>query len=197
MEVNMTNQPDDLEAVRTLVATLQTFDEKDQARIIRWACEKLGLSVSFGTTFPQLPPAPSTPTFTNPPSDTQHGTRNMDIKTFVQEKNPPNDVQFAATVAYYHRFEAPESERKDSITSNDLQEACRKANRKRLSDPGNTLRNAHKLGLLDKGSEQGNYSINSVGENLVAMTLPQQTSTAVVPRPRKPKSKTPDKKTKK
>ena len=147
----MTNQIDDLEAVRTLVATLQTFDEKDQERIIRWACEKLGLSIS-SSTIPQLPPSHSpSPVFTNfPPSDMQHGTRNLDIKTFVQEKNPPNDVQFAATVAYYHRFEALESERKDSITGNDLQEACRKANRKRLSDPGTTLRNAHKLGLLDK-----------------------------------------------
>jgi hypothetical protein len=28
------------------------------------------------------------------------------------------------------------------------------------------------LGLLDKGLERGTYTINSVGENLVAMTLP-------------------------
>lgn len=187
----MTNQIDDLEAVRVLVSTLQAFDEKDQERIIRWACEKLGLKaqVPFGAT--SQPPASSShsPAFVNfPPSEIQHGTRNLDIKTFIQEKNPPNDVQFAATVAYYHRFEAPENERKDAIVGSDLQEACRKASRKRLSDPGSTLRNAHKLGLLDKGSEQGNYSINSVGENLVAMTLPQQTTTTAVSRARKPKA---------
>ena len=38
--------PDDLEAVRMLVETLQGFDAKDQERIIRWAREKIGLQPS-------------------------------------------------------------------------------------------------------------------------------------------------------
>ena len=40
------------------------------------------------------------------------------------------------------------------------------------------LNNAHTLGLLDRGAEKGTYSINSVGENLVAMTLPDGTAAA-------------------
>lgn len=187
----MTNPPDDLESVRAIVTALQDFDAKDQERIIRWAREKLGLSASAT---PLTPPSDySPPAAVRPPSDVHLGSRSTDIKTFVESKNPPNDVQFAATVAYYHRFEAPKSERKDSIRSTDLQDACRKANRKRLSDPGTTLRNAHRLGLLDKGNEPGNYSINSVGENLVAMTLPQQNAAVVVLRRRKPKGKAPPK----
>ena len=45
-EKTMTSKPDDLEAVRTLVATLSVFDATEQERIIRWTREKLGLAVS-------------------------------------------------------------------------------------------------------------------------------------------------------
>ena len=37
-----------------------------------------------------------------------------------------------------------------------------------------TLNNAKTQGLLDSGSEAGKFVINTVGENLVAMTLPSQ-----------------------
>ena len=100
----------------------------------------------------------------------------QDIKSFVAKKKPHNDIQFAATVAYYFQFEAPPSERKESINGEDLQEACRKAGRTRFSKPGNTLKNAHTLGLLDRTGERGYYSVNTVGENLVAMTLPGESN---------------------
>ncbi len=95
-----------------------------------------------------------------------------DIKTFIATKKPNKDVQFAAAVAYYYRFEAAPAERKDAIDKDDLQEATRKAGRERFGNPLATLNNAHKLGLLDRGAEKGTFTINSVGENLVAMTLP-------------------------
>ncbi len=44
--------------------------------------------------------------------------------------------------------------------------------RERLKRPDQTLRNAHMLGLLNKGDEPGTFCVNTVGENLVAMTLP-------------------------
>ena len=101
------------------------------------------------------------------------------------KKNPSSDMQFAATVAYYYRFEAPPSERKESIDSNILQNTARLANRKRLSKPGQTLINAGFNGMLDRADEKGFYKINTVGENLVAMILPQGSSSQRV----KPKSK--------
>lgn len=177
----MTNPSDDLEAVRIIVTTLQGFEEKDQERIIRWAREKLGLLTSVVSHQPHATTLAIT--------EERVENRSTDIGTFVKSKNPANDVQFAATVAYYYRFEAAENERKEKIEGADLQEASRKANRKRLNDPATTLNNAYKLGLLDKGTERGFYSINSVGENLVAMTLPQLASVPTPTRTRKPKSK--------
>jgi hypothetical protein len=169
---------DDLDAVRTIVETLKNFKPEEQQRILRWAVEKSGLSQSVaplsaagtsgtGPSIGSLPPV-------TPPhgvaSSSSSGT--VDIKSFIDEKQPRSDVQFAATVAYYLRFEAPPSERKDYIDKEDLQEACRKAKRDRLKNPYQTLVNAHTLGLLDKGSEKATFAINTVGENLVAMALP-------------------------
>jgi len=161
---------DDLESVRKIVAALQPFKLEEQERILRWAREKVGLEH---------------------PSDTQGGVRTArptphpgmaeppvpvpqvrSIRDFVAEKNPKSDNQFAAVVAYYYRFEAPEERRKESITSDDLQEACRQAGRPRLPYPNKTLNNAHGNGLLDRAGDRGAFRINSVGENLVAMTLP-------------------------
>jgi hypothetical protein len=166
---------DDFEAVRSVVESLKGFASPDQERILRWAREKLGLasaapakgaeaSVSFE---PEADPAA-------PSSSTSE--RSSDIKSFIDLKKPQSDIQFAATVAYFYRFEAPQAQRKVAITSTDLQEACRQSGRSRFQVPAVTLGNAHKQGYLDKGSERGSYVVNTVGENLVAMALPQAAS---------------------
>jgi hypothetical protein len=166
-------KPDDLEAVRTVVEALKDFLPDEQQRIFRWAAEKLGTSLptASGYTSPAgTPPSlhPLAPGITPPVSP---GTT-TDIKTFMAEKKPRNDVQYAAAVVYYYRFEASPAERKEAVNKEDLQEATRKSGRDRFGNPLQTLNNAHTLGLLDRGSEKGTFVINSVGENLVAMTLP-------------------------
>lgn len=163
---------DDLEAVRTVVEALKDFPVADQQRIVRWAAEKLGMTMPA---FPGQAATPAAPAATGaqpapaPPDPAAIAT---DIKTFMAEKKPRNDVQYAAAVAYYYRFEAPPAEKKDVINKDDLQEATRKSGRDRFGNPLQTLNNAHTLGLLDRGPEKGTFVINSVGENLVAMTLP-------------------------
>jgi formylglycine-generating enzyme required for sulfatase activity len=166
--MDTTKNPDDLEAVRVIVAALTPFKQPDQERIIRWASEKVGLPTDTKPSGLSPAGAGGQPA-AHPAAAPQHG---VTIKHFVTQKNPKTDNQFAAVVAYYHRFEASGAERKDVITADDLQEACRKANRKRLKKPSQTLINAHQGGLLDK-SGRGEFTINSVGENLVAMALPE------------------------
>ena len=179
--------PDDLDALRIVIEAVKDFKQDDQKRIFRWAAEKLGLHQSFES--PGVPPTQMHQSSSTPAAALQH-TPPQDIKSFVAAKSPRNDVQFAATVAYYFQFEAPPSERKQSINGDDLQDACRKAGRDRLRDPGQTLRNAHHLGLLDKAGEPGSFSVNTVGENLVAMTLPgDSNSSGKAKRTRKKTSK--------
>jgi hypothetical protein len=167
---------DDLEAVRTVVDAIKDFKSDEQQRIFRWVAEKLGLPQPFApSAHAPAPPAPAVPSAATPasgPLPQSSPTGKQDIKTFLTEKDPKKDVHVAAVVAYYHRFEAPPAERKDAINKDDLQEAMRLAGRPRFKNPGQALNNAHILGLLDRGSEKGAYALNSVGENLVAMTLP-------------------------
>ncbi len=181
-EKGLPKPADDLEAVRTITAALADFSPKDQERIIRWAREKLGLApgppVQSETPTGSLatPHTPQKAGMVTAGGPLAGGTK--DLKTFVAEKNPKSDVQFAATVAYFYRFEAPQNHRKEEIDGTLLQDATRLAGRNRLKNPRKTLNNAKSLGLVDSGSEPGRFTINTVGENLVAMTLPGQSGGA-------------------
>jgi len=147
----------------------QLPDRRQQEQAIRYASDSLGLgaalqtgmsgglSVQAGT----HTPAPSSGT---PP-------RSTDIKTFSEAKLPKSDQQFAAVVAYYYQFEAPEGERKDTIDAATLTNAARLVGRKKPPKPSITLANAKNAGYLDS-AERGQFKINTVGENLVAVTLP-------------------------
>lgn len=185
----MEKQTDDFEAVRIVVQTLEPFDSKDRERIIRWAKEKLGMPIDaqpgIAAPVPFHAPAEAKGT-TQVHATIQRARQGKDIKTFVSEKAPSSDRQLAATVAYYYAFEAPENERKDSIDKDDLIEACRKVgSRRRPTVPGQTLRNAAHAGYLDR-TERGKYRLNTVGENLVAMVLPEGGTAAAGQATKKP-----------
>jgi hypothetical protein len=174
----MSSKPDDLEAVRSVADTLQPFANDDRERIIRWAREKLGMSTST----PAASAARVEASTEAPRDGAAAGTQTaVDIKKFVTEKAPKSDVQFAATVAYFYQFKSPENQRKESITKEDLVEACRQVDRKRPKVPAQVLVNAYRDGLFDRGGK-GSYKLNSVGENLVAMALPGTNGAAKTPK---------------
>ena len=159
---------DEFDAIRVVFETLKPFPKEEQQRLLRWVQEKLGLGAASSPAGQQLAGQHAPP----PPQPSQMSA-NADIKTFIDAKHPKSDNQFAAAVAYFYKFEAPSDQRKDSINKDDLIDACRKAQRKRPATPAQVLINALHQGLLDK-AERGQYRINSVGENLVAMVLPSQ-----------------------
>lgn len=161
----MTKQNDDLEAVRIIAEALKDFEKNDQERIIRWARERVGLDVS--APLPAMSGVQSKMTSAGPSTISKANS----IREFIEAKNPKRDIHFAATVAYYYQFEAPEENRKETISSDDLQEACRLSNRTRFKKPIGVLNNAESMGLLDR-PVRGSFKINAVGENLVAMGLP-------------------------
>ena len=159
----------DFETAKAIADLLTNLDAERQARILRWVSESLGMKA------PSESAAASsiTPHENKQSSSIQTAGSAANIKSFVAAKDPKSDNQFAATVGYFYRFEASQNERRESITAEILQEATRLAGRSRLGDPGKTLRNAKDMGYLDV-ADRGEYRINSVGENLVAMTLPGQ-----------------------
>jgi hypothetical protein len=160
------SQSDDFDVAKAVFDQLKDLAPERQQRVLRWIAEGLGVA-----------PVVSTPVLAIGGIPPQHNApvggagASTDIKSFIAMKSPKSDNQFAASVAYFYRFEVPPAARRESITGELLQEAARLSGRKRLSEPRKTLNNAKAAGYLD-GAARGEYSINSVGENLVAMTLP-------------------------
>ena len=94
----MTQPTDDLEAVRVIAETLKPFNDDDRERIIRWAREKLGMGAGGGVVLPPAGPGSKAPSGPPPPPAAKN------IRTFIDEKHPKNDVQLAAVVAFYRCF---------------------------------------------------------------------------------------------
>jgi hypothetical protein len=143
-------------------------------------------------TFDGLDLAANSATGGRPKSSTDQGTlsgcgsdRRLDLKTFVDSKNPKSTQQLAVVVAYYYRFEASPNDRKDTINKNDLNDAIRLTGRRRTPRPDTVLSNSFSAGYFDRPGEAGQYAINAVGENLVAMALPGDNGKVI----RKPKKK--------
>src|ERR1700731_1928978 len=90
---------DEFDAARTVVGVLKSFKPDEQARIIRWAQEALGIISVSG---PSQPPTPLLGA-----SAPSGNSQNSDIRSFIDTKKPSSDVQFAAAVAYFHAFVAP------------------------------------------------------------------------------------------
>ncbi len=166
--MTVSGQTDDFDIAKAICDQLKDVPPERQLRVLRWVSESLGVSVLLPAVGVNDASRRSVP----PGSiDVHASTGATDIKTFIATKSPKSDNQFAAAAAYFYRFEAPPAERRDAIDAIQLQEAARMAGRKRLGNPRATLNNAKAMGYLDSGSP-GEFTINSVGENLVAMTLP-------------------------
>lgn len=170
----MTTPASDFDAAKAIAEQLKGMEKERQERVLRWVAESLKLDL--GLAKPSGAPGRA--------SREEHAGlsgrdqripqgehRSMDIKTFVDSKKPKSDTQFSAVVAYYYRFEAPAGNRKETIDAKTLQDAARLAGRRRPPKPLVTLNNAKNLGYLDAPT-RGQFQINTVGENLVAMTLP-------------------------
>ena len=171
----MTTSASDFDAAKAVAEQLKGMEKERQQRILRWVAESLSLDLGIApATERRAAETTAGRGATSPHEEAQllhRHQRPADIKSFVDSKRPKSDVQFATVVAYYYRFEAPAENRKDSIDAEVLQEAARLAGRRRPPKPLATLNNAKTLGYLDS-PERGQFRINSVGENLVAMTLP-------------------------
>lgn len=188
-----TASPDDFDVAKAVFDKLKDLPTERRDRVLRWVAEGLGTTLSANVS----PPAASAGHIQTPallsleahvaPHPSASGS-GVDIKTFVISKAPKSDTQFATAVAYYYRFEAPPAQRKEAIDGETLQEAARLAGRARVTNPRFTLNNAKAAGYLDGDAKSG-FSINTVGENLVAMTLPGG-SDKPTPRPRKAKTAT-------
>lgn len=168
MDSSTTPDKSPLDAALKIVAELEGLAPEKQQLALKFACETLG--IQFGAT-PAVSVAARQPVEAPPaaaPAGEDHST---DIRTFTAMKAPKSDQQFCAVVAYFYQFEARSSERRDVIDADTMKEAARLAGRPQVERWNMTLTNAKNAGYLDPAGT-GKYKLSSVGENLVAITLP-------------------------
>jgi hypothetical protein len=171
----MTTAKSDFMAAEEIKGILHGRDKVEQERIIRWVNESLGLATvptaGSGITGALLAPTPHSAPPTTLTAHPAEPARPKDIRSFVGEKQPKSDVQFAAVAAYFNRFVAPQATRRETITPAELDDAGRQARGCGFKKPLVTLSNARQLGYFDRAG-RAEFRLNAVGENLVAMALP-------------------------
>lgn len=158
-----------LDAAQKIVAVLHGMNKDDQSLAFQFAMQTLRISVQTPHVLP-TPTHSQVPILNAPvaPSGIGHST---DIKAFTAAKAPKSHQQFAAVVAYFYQFEAPASQRRNSIDAPTMKDAARLVVWGQVKDWNMTLNNATRAGYLDR-AERGAFKLSSVGENLVAITLP-------------------------
>jgi hypothetical protein len=179
-----------LTAAQNIVTELHGMTPEHQLLALRFATETLGLKLSSppaATIQPQI--HVQQPILQQPAGGAEHST---DIRSFTAMKAPKSDQQFTAVVAYFYQFEARPEDRKDIIDADTMKEAARLAGRAQVARWNMTLTNAKNAGYLDSAGN-GKFKLSSVGENLVAITLPGNGGPARSGSARKVKKNTPTK----
>ncbi len=165
-----------LDAAQKIVAELTGMIPEQQALALKFATETLELAVHAAIS--AVTKAPVQSPQLSPLHVVSGAGHSPDIKSFTSMKAPKSDQQFAAVVAYFYQFESKAEERTDAIDAEVMRNAARLVNRPQAPQWTMTLNNAKNAGYLDTAGS-GKFKLSSVGENLVAITLPSNGGTAL------------------
>ena len=160
----------EIEAIRTILKTLQDLDEEVRRNVIEYVLRRVGFT---------------------PNADLQQKSREgneglanvsggnildeiQHIKQFKESKQPKSAQEMAILIAYYLQYVAEEDKRKDKVGVSDLQTWFRIADYPLpTGDMRFVLVNAKNAGYLDSVGS-GEYKLNAIGYNLVKHNLPRQ-----------------------
>lgn len=168
----------ELQAMKTLMETLEPLKPDVRARVIEYVFKVLGIA-GPQLPAPPIPPIPLGQAAILPPLFPPGADRPTDILSLKEEKDPKTATQMVAVVAYYLAHLA--SERQDFITQDDIQKYFIQGKFLMPGSKPQALVNAKNAGYLD-AIEPGKYRLNSVGYNLVAHKMPKDSSSQSRPR---------------
>ena len=157
-------------AIDEVIAALSAIPEPSRLTAIRAAGENLGIDLGAvsvpirGSQAPGLA-LPAAPSVSVPAAGT-------DVRSLKEQKSPATATEMALVMAYYLQHLAPASERKSQITAADVKKYFVHADFPLPKRADQMLVNARAAGYFDSPS-RGVYSLNPVGHNLVAHSLPR------------------------
>lgn len=104
-----------------------------------------------------------------------HHQSGLDIRTLKDQKKPDSARQMACLVAYYLQEHAPEGERKQVVTTADLDRYFKQAGYKLPAKLAQVLLDAKSAGYFE-GAARGEYKLTRVGYNLVTHSMPKSST---------------------
>jgi len=155
-------------AIDEIISALDGLDPNSHATAITAACAHLGISIG---TKPPDGEDQQNKTGSSP----SHSPKVKDIMTLKQEKTPRSATEMACLVAYYLQELAQPDERKDTVTSTDIEKYFKQAGFRLPKVITQVLLNAKGSGYFDSAGG-GLYKLNAVGYNLAVHTLPRKKS---------------------
>jgi hypothetical protein len=187
------NIESELQAVKAITSQLTALDEEARERVLDYVFKFLGLPATLSTSASKRELETIASMVETTASSTSTVTpRVRDIRSLKEGKAPRTANEMAAIVAYYLSELAPADERKETISTTDIQKYFKQAGYPLPKVPRFTLPNAAAAGYFDSIAH-GQYRLNPVGYNLVAHSLPAITG----PSPTKAKRKITNKKSRK
>jgi hypothetical protein len=159
----------EIQALEVLIAALEPLDDDARARVLEYTLRRLAMRELPVGVPAETPHAKDLATL--PPPIASSG-QVVDIRTLRAEKSPGTAIEMAAIVAYYLSEAAPEEQRKETVTTADIERYFKQAQYPLPSRIGNTLTNAAAAGYFDSAA-RGAYKLNPVGYNLVTQNLPR------------------------
>jgi len=172
-----TKDDQELRAIQQVIAALSDIDSEARARVINYVFQRLGISTPAVLVEAGASGAAPAHGMEAAASLARPGRRQVDIRTFGQEKSPRSVNERVAVVGYYLSELAPADERKADISAADITKYFKQAGFPLPGAARMTLVNAKNAGYLDAGAERGTYKLNPVGHNLVAHSLPAASTT--------------------
>ncbi|HLF17692.1 MAG TPA: hypothetical protein VI749_02240 [Candidatus Omnitrophota bacterium] len=166
------------QAIDQIINALESLDQGARQTAIKAACAHLsiGSSSDYSSNNESFKNQSGVKTEQEADSVKLPSTSSIDIRTLKEQKQPATASQMACIVAYYLQEFAPENERKDGVTSKDLEKYFKQANFKLPKTISQLLPDSRAAGYFDSGSGKGEYKLNAVGYNLVAHNLPKKKS---------------------
>lgn len=177
------------DAIKTLLTTLQPLEPKVREAVVDYVLKRLDIKISNvqAITQPTMTIHETPAAQPHPPQKDQG--QDIHIKDLKEQKRPSSAIEMATLVAYYLSHMAPLAERKEIVTTKDIETYFKIADFKPHTKLQFTLPNTKDAGYLDVAG-RGKYKLNAVGYNLVVHSMPKIAQTAPLRKSPGKKSKT-------
>lgn len=165
------------QAIDQIIDALDSLEQDARQTAIDAACSHLGIQSRTGSPSPPAQPHSGSSKLSQPSHTTsqpkgEKKSELMDIRTLKEQKQPKSAKQMACVVAYYLKELVVDSEKKETVSTQDLEMYFKQAGFKLPKVIGQVLPDAKASGYFESIGK-GNYKLNAVGYNLVAHTLPK------------------------